>query len=53
MNPWRSRPALAGIDDCCRKNPCLAVGTSISGARVARELEAPVSIHGRPANVTP
>ena len=53
LNPWRTRPALAGIDGCCRKNPCLVAGTSISGARVARELEAPVSIHGRPANVSP
>jgi len=31
---------LAVIDDCCRANLCLIVDTSISGARVARELDA-------------
>ncbi len=31
---------LAVIDDCCRENLCLVADTSISGARVARELDA-------------
>ncbi|GAD57711.1 mobile element protein [Limimaricola cinnabarinus LL-001] len=31
---------LAVIDDCCRENLCLIADTSISGARVARELDA-------------
>ena len=30
----------AVIDDCCRENLCLVADTSISGARVARELDA-------------
>ena len=40
---------LAINDDCCRENLCLAADTSISGARVARELDALVRLHGRPA----
>jgi len=40
---------LAVIDDCCRENLCLVADTSISGARVARELDAPVRIYGKPA----
>lgn len=40
---------LAINDDCCRENLCLAAGTSISGARVARELDALVRLHGKPA----
>ena len=35
---------LAVIDDCCRENLCLIADTSISGARVARELDALVRI---------
>ena len=31
---------LAVIDDCCRENLCLIADTSISGTRVARELDA-------------
>ena len=30
---------LAVNDDCCRENLCLMADTSISGARVARELD--------------
>jgi putative transposase len=30
---------LAINDDCCRENQCLVADTSISGARVARELD--------------
>ena len=40
---------LAVIDDCCRENLCLVADTSISGARVARELDALVRIYGKPA----
>ncbi len=36
------------IDDCSRENLCLIADTSISGARVARELDALVRIYGRP-----
>lgn len=39
---------LAVIDDCCRENLCLMADTSISGARVARELDALVRIYGKP-----
>lgn len=35
---------LAINDDCCRKSLCLAADTSISGARVARELDTLVSL---------
>ncbi len=38
---------LAVNDDCCRENLCLATDTSISGERVARELDALVRIHGK------
>ena len=40
---------LAINDDCCRENLCLVGDTSISGARVARELDALVRLHGKPA----
>jgi len=40
---------LAVNDDCCRENLCLMADTSISGARVARELDALVRVYGRPA----
>ena len=40
---------LAINDDCCWENLCLAADTSISGARVARELDALVRLHGKPA----
>ena len=35
-------------DDCCRENLCLIADTSISGTRVARELDALVRIYGKP-----
>jgi len=38
-------------DDCCRETLGLIAETSISGARVARELDALVRIHGKPACV--
>ena len=40
---------LAVIDDCCRENLCLVADTSLSGARVARELDALLRIYGKPA----
>jgi transposase InsO family protein len=40
---------LAVNDDCCRENLALIADTSISGARVARELDALVRIYGNPA----
>ena len=40
---------LAINDDCCRENLCLAGDTSISGARVARELDTLVRLYGKPA----
>lgn len=39
---------LAVNDDCCRENLCLMADTSISGSRVARELDALVRIYGKP-----
>ena len=42
---------LAVNDDCCRENLCLVADTSISGARVARELDALVRIYGKPAGI--
>ena len=40
---------LAVNDDCCRENLFLVPDTSISGARVARELDALIWIYGMPA----
>jgi putative transposase len=40
---------LAVNDDCCRENLTLIADTSISGARVARELDALVRNSGKPA----
>jgi len=42
---------LAVNDDCCRENLCLIADTSISGARVARELDALVRVYGKPASI--
>jgi len=42
---------LAVNDDCCRENLCLMADTSISGIRVARELDALVRLYGRPASI--
>ena len=39
---------LAVIDDCCRENLCLIADTSLSGARVVRELDALVRSYGKP-----
>ncbi len=40
---------LAVNDDCCRENLCLIADTSLSGERVARELDALVRLYGKPA----
>lgn len=42
---------LAVNDDRCRENLCLMADTSISGARVARELDALVRVYGKPAYI--
>ena len=42
---------LAVNDDCCRENLALIADTSISGARVARELDALVRLHGTPESI--
>jgi putative transposase len=39
---------LAVNDDCTRENLCLVADTSISGARVTRELTALILIYGKP-----
>ncbi len=39
---------LAVIDDCTRENLALIADTSLSGARVARELTAMIRIYGQP-----
>jgi putative transposase len=39
---------LAVNDDCCRENLCLMVDNSISGARVARELDTLARVYGKP-----
>lgn len=40
---------LAVNDDCCRENLGLIADTSLSGIRVARELDALVRLYGKPA----
>ncbi len=42
---------LAVNDDCCRENLGLMADTSISGARVARELDALVRLYGKPVSI--
>ena len=42
---------LAVNDDCCRENLCLMADTSISGARVTRELGALFRLYGKPASI--
>ena len=42
---------LAINDDCCSENLCLIADTSISGACVARDLDALVRAYGRPASI--
>lgn len=42
---------LAINDDCCRENLCLLGDTSISGVRVARELDTLVRLYGKPGMI--
>jgi putative transposase len=42
---------LAVNDDCCRESLALIADTSISGLRVARELDALVRLHGTPESI--
>ena len=42
---------LAVNDDCCRENLALVADTSISGERVARELDALVRLYGKPQSI--
>ena len=49
LGACRKFRTLAVNDDCCRENLALIADTSISGARVARELDALVRIYGKPA----
>ena len=42
---------LAVNDDCCRESLGLVADTSISGARVARELDALVRVYGKPKSI--
>ena len=38
---------LSVVDDCTRENLALVVDTSLSGARVARELDAIIAVRGK------
>jgi putative transposase len=51
MTDGRRFRILAAVDDCTRECLALVADTSISGARVARELDGIVSRRGRPACV--
>lgn len=42
---------LAVIDDCTRECLCLVADTSLSGARVARELSALIRVYGKPGGI--
>jgi putative transposase len=49
--PARRFRVLAVIDDFTRECLALVVDTSLSGARVARELDALIRLYGRPATI--
>jgi putative transposase len=51
FGPSRRFRILAVNDDCCRENLGLVADTSISGARVARELDAMVRLYGKPSSI--
>jgi transposase InsO family protein len=42
---------LAVNNDCCRENVCLVADTSISGASIARKLDAMVRLYGKPVSI--
>lgn len=48
FEPGRRFRILAVIDDCTRENLALVADTSLSGRRVARELDAIVRLYGHP-----
>lgn len=48
LNDGRRFRVLAVVDDCTRENLALIADTSLSGARVVRELTALIAEHGRP-----
>jgi len=51
FEPGRRFRILAVIDDCTRENLGLIADTSISGVRVARELDALIRIYGKPGTI--
>lgn len=51
MTDGRRFRILAVVDDCTRECLALVADTSLSGARVARELDAIVARRGRPAGI--
>lgn len=51
FEPGRRFRILAVIDDCTRENLGLIADTSISGARVARELDALIRLYGKPQTI--
>ena len=48
FNDGRRFRVLAVVDDCTRENLALIADTSLSGARVARELTALIAEYGKP-----
>jgi len=51
FEPGRRFRILAVIDDCTRESLGLIADTSISGARVARELDALIRLYGKPKTI--
>ena len=51
FEPGRRFRILAVIDDCTRESLALIADTSISGARVARELDALIRLYGKPRTI--
>lgn len=51
VEPGRRFRILAVIDDCTRENLALVADTSLSGARVARELDRLIQLYGAPTAI--
>ena len=51
FEPGRRFRILAVIDDCTRENLALIADTSLSGRRVARELDSLIRLYGKPATI--
>jgi len=51
FEPGRRFRILAVIDDCTRDNLVLVADTSLSGARVLRELDRLIRLYGKPAEI--